>query len=176
MASFCSIGVFTVITDNLRQVSYAQETDVAVIILLTLKTKDLSDTIRISSIPVEKFADLGENVYGCTSNGKRYIFLPFDITLPQDDKTGAVTAKLTIDNVNRQIVQYARQTKSAINVDIQLILSNDLDTVEMEFKDFKLTNVSYDAFTVSGDLSVDYLGLEPFPCGRFTPSGFPGLF
>lgn len=164
------------ISDNLRQVSYAQETDVAVIILLTLRTNDLPDAIRICSTPVEKFADLGENVYGCTSNGQRYLFLPFNIVLPQDDKTGAVTAKLTIDNVNRQIVQYARETKSAINVDIQVILSNDLDAVELEFKDFKLINVSYDAFTVSGDLSVDYLGLEPFPCGRFTPSGFPGLF
>ena len=164
------------ISDNLRQVSYAQETDVAVIILLTLRTNDLPDAIRICSTPVEKFADLGENVYGCTSNGQRYLFLPFNIVLPQDDKTGAVTAKLTIDNVNRQIVQYARETKSAINVDIQVILSNDLDAVELEFKDFKLTNVSYDAFTDSGDLSVDYLGLEPFPCGRFTPSGFPGLF
>lgn len=164
------------ISDNLRQVSYAQETDVAVIILLTLRTNDLPDAIRICSTPVEKFADLGENVYGCTSNGQRYLFLPFNIVLPQDDKTGAVTAKLTIDNVNRQIVQYARETKSAINVDIQVILSNDLDAVELEFKDFKLTNVSYDAFTVSGDLSVDYLGLEPFPCGRFTPSGFPELF
>ena len=164
------------ISDNLRQVSYAQETDVAVIILLTLRTNDLPDAIRICSTPVEKFADLGENVYGCTSNGQRYLFLPFNIVLPQDDKTGAVTAKLTIDNVNRQIVQYARETKSAINVDIQVILSNDLDAVELEFKDFKLTNVSYDAFTVSGDLSVDYLGLEPFPCGRFTPSGFPGWF
>lgn len=164
------------ISDNLRQVSYAQETDVAVIILLTLRTNDLPDAIRICSTPVEKFADLGENVYGCTSNGQRYLFLPFNIVLPQDDKTGTVTAKLTIDNVNRQIVQYARETKSAINVDIQVILSNDLDAVELEFKDFKLTNVSYDAFTVSGDLSVDYLGLEPFPCGRFTPSGFPGLF
>lgn len=164
------------ISDNLRQVSYAQETDVAVIILLTLRTNDLPDAIRICSTPVENFADLGENVYGCTSNGQRYLFLPFNIVLPQDDKTGAVTAKLTIDNVNRQIVQYARETKSAINVDIQVILSNDLDAVELEFKDFKLTNVSYDAFTVSGDLSVDYLGLEPFPCGRFTPSGFPGLF
>ena len=164
------------ISDNLRQVSYAQETEVAVIILLTLRTNDLPEAIRILSTPVEKFADLGENVYGCTSNGQRYLFLPFNIVLPQDDKTGAVTAKLTIDNVNRQIVQYARETKSAINVDIQVILSNDLNAVELEFKDFKLTNVSYDAFTVSGDLSVDYLGLEPFPCGRFTPSGFPGLF
>lgn len=164
------------ITDNLRQASYGQETDVAIIILLTLRTAEMEEDVRVCNCPVEKFADLGENVYGCTSNNERYIFMPFDITLPQDDKTGAVTAKLTIENVDRQIVRYARQTRGAINVDIQVVLSNNLNTVEMEFKDFKLVNVSYDTLTVSGDLSVDYLGLEPYPCGRFTPSGFPGLF
>lgn len=164
------------ISDNLRQAAYAQETDVAVIVLLTLSTPDLPDTIRVCNVPVEKFTDLGENVYGVTSNQQRYIFLPFDITLPQDDKTGAVSAKLTIDNVNRQIVQYARQTRKALNVGIQVILSNNLDYVELEYNDFKLTNVSYNGFSVEGDLSVDYLGLEPFPAGRFTPSGFPGLF
>ena len=164
------------ISDNLRQAAYAQETDVAVIVLLTLSTPELPETIRICSCPVEKFADLGENVYGLTSNGNRFIFLPFDIILPQDDKTGAVSATLTIDNVNRQIVQYAREAKKSINVKVQVILSNALNDVELEYNGFKLSNVSYDGFKVSGDLNIDYLGLEPFPCGRFTPSGFPGLF
>ena len=164
------------ISDNLRQAAYSQETDVAVIILLTLTTPELPDVVRVCSTPVEKFEDLGPDVYGVTSNGERYLFLPFEINLPQDDKTGAVSAKLTIDNVNRQIVQYARQTRKPISVDIKCILSNALDVIELEYDEFKLTNVSYDGFTVSGDLSIDYLGLEPFPCGRFTPSGFPGLF
>lgn len=164
------------ISDNFRQAAFSQETDLAVIILLTLSTPDIEEPARICSVPVEKFADMGENVYGLVSNDERYFFLPFEISLPQDDKTGAVSAKLTIDNVNRQIVQYARETKKPINVSVQCILSNDLDYVEFEYNDFKLTNVKYDAFKVEGDLSIDYLGLEPFPCGRFTPSGFPGLF
>ncbi|MBO7735337.1 MAG: DUF1833 family protein [Methanobrevibacter sp.] len=164
------------ISENFRRAAYSQETDVAVIVLLTLSTPELPDAIRVCNVPVEKFADLGDNVYGVTSNSQRYLFLPFDITLPQDDKTGAVSARLTIDNVNRQIVQYARQTRKALNVSIQVVLSNNLDYVELEYNDFKLSNVSYDGFSVEGDLTVDYLGLEPFPAGRFTPSGFPGLF
>lgn len=164
------------ISDNLKQAAYAQETDVAIIVLLTLSSPELTDVVRVCNVPVEKFEDLGENIYGCTSRGQRYLFLPFEIDLPQDDKTGAVTAKLTIDNVNREIVRYARQTKQAVNVIVECVLSNDLDYVEFQYKDFKLTNVKYDGFTVSGNLSIDYLGLEPFPCGRFTPSGFPGLF
>lgn len=164
------------ISNNFKEVAYSQDTDVAVIVLLTLSTPELPDSIRVCNVPVEKFDDLGENVYGVTSNGQRYLFLPFDIELPQDDKTGAVSAKLTIDNVNRQIVQYARETRKALNVGIQVVLSNNLDYVELEYNDFKLSNVNYNGFNVEGDLTVDYLGLEPFPCGRFTPSGFTGLF
>lgn len=159
---------------NFKETAYAQETDVAVITLLTMTVG--TTVIRVCNTPIERFADLGENAYGVTSNGERYIFLPFDITLPQDDKTGAVTAKLEIDNVSRDIVGYARDSKDPINVAVQVVLSNALDTPELEFNDFKLTNVKYNGFTVSGNLSVDYLGLEPFPRGRFTPSGFPGLF
>ncbi|MBP5698216.1 MAG: DUF1833 family protein [Alphaproteobacteria bacterium] len=164
------------ISNNFKRAAYAQETNVAVIVLLTLSTPDLPDTIRVCNVPVEKFTDLGDNVLGLVSNNQRYLFLPFEIELPQDDKTGAVSAKLRIDNVNRQIVQYARQSKKPINVNIQVVLSNNLDYVEMESNDFKLSNVTYDGFSVSGNLTIDYLGLEPFPCGRFTPSGFKGLF
>lgn len=162
------------VSTSFKEAAYAQETEVAVITLLTMTVG--STVIRVCDTPVEKFSDLGENIYGVISNGEQYIFLPFSITLPQDDKTGAVTAKLEIDNVNREIVQYARDTNDPINVGIQVVLSNALNTPELEFDDFKLTNVKYNGFTVSGNLSVDYLGLEPFPAGRFTPSGFPGLF
>lgn len=164
------------ISENLRQAAYAQDTDVAVIMLLTLSNENMEEPIRVCSAPVEKFTDLGENVYGVTSNFNRFIFLPFEIELPQDDKTGAVSAKLTIDNVTREIVQYARQTRNVLNVTVQVVLSNNLDYVELEYKNFKLRNINYDSLTISGDLSIDYLGLEPFPAGRFTPSGFPGLF
>lgn len=164
-------------SDNFRQAAYSQETDVAVIVLLTFTSEDETlEPVRVCNVGIEKFDDLGENIYGVTSNGNRFLFLPFNISLPQDDKTGAVSAKLSIDNVTRELVKHARGVKKAINVNIQCVLSNNLDYIEMEYDNFKLTNVTYNAFTVEGDLSIDYLGLEPFPCGRFTPSGFPGLF
>ena len=121
------------ISENLRQAAYAQDTDVAVIVLLTLSNDDMEEPVRVCSVPVEKFTDLGENVYGVTSNFNRFIFLPFEIELPQDDKTGAVSAKLTIDNVTREIIQYARQTRNVLNVTLQVVLSNNLDYIELEY-------------------------------------------
>lgn len=164
------------VSANFRESAYAQETDVAIIVLLILTTDDNTEPVRVCNVPVEKFVEDGYNVYGLRSRNKKYYFYPFDINLPQDDKTGAVTAKLTIDNVNRDIVKYVRESKTGVNVTIQCVLSNNLNEVELEYKNFKLVNVSYNSLTVSGNISVDYLGDEPFPAGRFTPSGFPGLF
>lgn len=159
-----------------NQTAFAQETDVAIFALLTLKADSSEEYLRFTNMPYEKFSELGENVYGCKSNGETFIFLPFDIRLPQDDKTGVVRASLDIDNIDRQIIPYIRSNITPITMNVQTVLSSDVDNVQLEFDAFKLTNVTYDAFKITGDISLEYLDLEPFPSGRFTPSGFPGLF
>jgi hypothetical protein len=156
--------------------SYSQETDAVIIILLSITSDELEEPILICSDPYEKLTLLGQDVYGCVSNGETFLFLPFDISLPRDDKTGTVSAKLTIDNIDRRIVANVRAIRKPVNVKIQAVLSTDVDFVELEYDRLKLSNVKYDAMTVSGDLTLDYWGLEPFPSGRFVPSDFPGLF
>jgi hypothetical protein len=87
-----------------------------------------------------------------------------------------VSAKLRIENVDRSIVQYVRDIKKPVTVKIQIVLSEDVNAVEFEYDNFRLSNVSYDSQYVEGDLTLDYWGLEPFPSGRFVPSAWPGLF
>lgn len=166
-----TVGDVTLISDTLKQDAYAQETKHVLLCLLTI-----NNDLRLCNIPVEKLPELGENIYGCRSNGQTYIFLPFEIQLPQDDKTGVVTATLKIDNVDRRVTPYARANRQPINMDIQVVTTANLDYIEMEHKDFKLTNVASDCFVISGNISLEYLDLEPYPSGRFTPSGFTGLF
>lgn len=163
-------------SDNFRKEAYAQETGVAVITLLTITSDKMDGEIHLCDTPVVRFPEKGDNAYGLVSNDVQYDFIPFNIVLPQDDETGAVTATLEIDNIGRELIGHIRSIKSAINVSIQVILSNNLDYIELEFNDFKLTNVKYNVYKVWGDLSVDYLGQEPFPQSRFTPKDFPGLF
>jgi len=166
----------TDVTDDFKSSVYAQETDDVFIVLVTLYSDELAEDILLSNVAHEKFDDLGDNIYGVTSNGDRYIYCPFKISLPRDDKTGTVSAKLSIQNVDRSIVSYARSVQRSITVKIQVVLSRDTDVVELEFDNFRLSSVSYDALVVEGALTLDYWGLEPFPSGRFTPSKFPGLF
>jgi hypothetical protein len=164
------------VSDHFKQVAYAQETDDVFIVLVTLDSDELEEPIRIASDPFEKLEELGEDIYGVTSNGVQYVFMPFDIWLPRDDKSGIVTAKLSIQNTDRRIVETARRVTRPVNVKMQCVLASAPNDVELEFDFFQLSNVKYDVMTVDGDLTLNYWGLEPFPSNTFTPSNFPGLF
>lgn len=152
----------------------AQETSEVFILLVTISHPSLTQPPRIASDPFELLPVAG--VRGVVSRGEEYVFMPFDITLPSEDETGASRAKLSIDNVGRELMQAVRSAGSSLAVDIEIVLSSDVDTPELQLKDFRLERVTYDAFTVSGDITMEYFDLEPFPSRRFTPSDFPGLF
>lgn len=157
-----------------KQAMFLQQTDEVFIILLTISHANFTDDIRVSSDSFEVLPVAG--VRGVVSNGMEYIYVPFTINLPQQDDTGTAKANISVDNVDREIVAAVRSANSAISVKIEIILASNPDNIEISIDNFKLESVNYDAFTVSGDLSMDYYGLEPFPAKRFTPSDFPGLF
>lgn len=164
------------ISNTFKQAAYAQETDEVFVVLVTLDSEELTEPIRICSDPKEKFDDLGDEIYGISSNGDRYIFIPFDIWLPRDDRTGTVSAKLSIENLDRRIIETARSVTRPVSVRMQCVLASDPDTIELDFDNFQLSNVKYDVMSVDGDLTLNYWGLEPFPSNTFTPANFPGLF
>lgn len=163
----------TLSTQALEAVNAAQ-TDVVFIVLLTISGGGLVTPIRLASDTYEFLPTAG--VRGVVSRGDEYIYLPFEVILPMQDDTGITRAKLSIDNIDRQIVSAVRSATSALVFKIEIVLSTDVNVVEMSLPDLKLTNVNYDAFKVQGDLEMDYLDLEPFPSQRFTPSFFQGIF
>ena len=153
---------------------YAQQTDEVFIILATISNPNFEDDIRVCSDPYELLPDAG--VKGVVSRGQEYIYLPFTINLPAQDDTGVAKASISIDNISREIVSAVRKASSSLGITIEIVLASAVDNVEVSVQDFRLERVSYDAFTVSGDISAEYFDLEPFPARRFTPSDFPGLF
>lgn len=163
-------------SNTFKQEAYAQESEDVFIALMTLSSDELDEPIRLCTDPYERLTYLGEDIYGLNSNGEDFIFVPFDIWLPRDDKTGTVSAKVAIENVDRRIVGHARSVTKPIDVKIECVLASDINFVEFSYENFVLSNVNYDVVQLTGDITLDYWGLEPFPSGRFTPSGFPGLF
>jgi len=157
-----------------KQAAFASETEKVVIALLTFSSDELVTPIYVASDAYELLPEA--NVKGVLSNEIEYVYLPFDIYLPRDDKTGTVSAKLRIENIDRQIIGTLRSITKPVSIKIQIVLSDDVDRIEVEYDNFKLSNVTYNAMYIEGDITLDYWGLEPFPSGRFTPSGFPGIF
>jgi hypothetical protein len=145
---------------------FAQETDEAFLLLLTLSHEDLPAPIRVSSDAVNT-----------TSRGQLYVAYPFDLTLPDDADDHAPRARLTIDNVSREIVLAVRSIGSPLAVKIEIVRAAAPDVVEIAYSgDLLLRNVSYDDLVVAGDLAMDDDETEPFPAIRFTPATVPGLF
>lgn len=164
------------VSNAFKEAAYAQQTDEVFVTLITLDSDELSEPIRICDDPFTALTGLGDDVYGIESGGDEFVFMPFEIWLPRDDKTGTVSAKLSIQNIDRRIVETARVVTKPVNVKMQCILASDPDTIEIEFDNFQLSNVKYDVMSVEGDLTLNYWGLEPFPSWNFTPANFPGLF
>lgn len=162
------------LSTNAKQAIFAQQTSEIFAILLTITHPDLTNPIRLSSDSHELLPTAG--VRGIISRGQEYIYLPFSVSLPSQDETGVARAQISIDNIDRTIVQAVRQANSSLAIKIEVILVSDPDNVEISIDNFKLQKVTYDAFTVGGELSLEYYDLEPFPYKRFTPSGFPGIF
>lgn len=157
-----------------RQAVFAQDTSQVFIMLLTITHPNFVEPIRLSSDPTTILPIAGFR--GTISRGNEYVYMPFSVALPSQDDTGIARANISIDNIDRQIVMYIRQADSALSVNLEIVMASSPDSVEVSAPDFRLEKVSYDALTVSGDLSLEYYDLEPYSKLRFTPNAFTGMF
>ena len=153
------------VSAELKQAVYAQETTESFIVLVTLSHPDLETPIRVNSS--------GQEVI---SNGDLFVAFPFEVILPDDVDDRPPRARLSIDNVSREIVLAIRTISSAPFVTIQIVMASSPSTIEAEFPDFRLANITYDQLTVEGDLTLEEFIGEPYPARVFSPADFPGLF
>lgn len=167
------------LSSNAIRAMYSSETDEQLITLLTISPSSGSTvrlangfTGRINSLTTDE-----EVIYGVTSRGNNYIFIPMEISLPQEDDSGVGDCTITLNYITADIIALVRQNLTkATPVTIELVLSSTPGTVEAVFTGFKIVNVTYDATSITFTLSVINYNREPFPCYNFTPNYFPGLF
>lgn len=153
------------VSAELKQAVYAQETTQEFIVLIALSHPDLAAPIRVNSSGVD-----------VVSNGETFIAYPFEVVLPDDVDDRPPRAKLRIDNISREIVLAIRTISFAPLVNIQIVMATSPNTIEAEFLDFRLSNITYDQVTVEGDLTLEEFIGEPYPARVFSPADFPGLF
>jgi hypothetical protein len=154
-----------VTTDRFRSAAFAQETDEAVIILLTITHPDLAAPLRFA-----------RNMQAVISRGNTFTAYAFDVDLPTQDSESPAKSTLRIDNVDRVIVEQLRLISGPPGVMVEAVLASTPDIVEAGPFQFTLRNATYDILTVEGELAfLEVLGRK-FPKGSFTPATHPGIF
>lgn len=145
------------------------------IVLLTISHAALAEDIRVSSDPTQALPSNEDN-RGTISNDLEYVYIPFTFIFPNQEADSPPRCKIKVSNISREIGTAIRSINSAPTVNVKVVLSGDPDVVEIELPDFKLLSVIGTVLEVEGELTVEHFEEEPYPAGRFNPSGFPGLF
>lgn len=117
-----------------------------------------------------------EVLYGVTSNGFAYTFVPMQISLPSEDEAQAPRCSIVLNDVTRYITPIIRTITSPPRIKLELVLAKTPDIVEVSFSDFYINNFSYNSDSVTADLAMIDYEREPFPMHSFTPRYFPGMF
>ena len=166
---------------------FSSETDQQLIMLLTIYDPNGSTDPNAATTPI-RLADSftkrinslttdDEVIYGVTSNGNDFLFLPMTLNLPPEQETGVGECSITFNYVTSEAVELIRtHLFSRAKVLIQLVLSGTPDHVESSFSEFYITGATYNAESINLTLSMVSYNKEPFPSFNFTPSYFPGLF
>lgn len=153
------------ISETARRAVNAPQTDQVFLVILEITHSALAEPIRVVN-----------NLTSIQHGGNTYQPVAFSFTLPNQEDGKAASSKLTIDNVDRQIVQAVRSINSAADVVAKVVLFDSPDVVEYGPLDYKLRNVTYTAETVTGDLSFLAYMQDNIGTVRYTNLTFPGLF
>jgi len=143
----------------------AQETGEVFLFLIDLSHPDLV-TMRFVNNQVDVI-----------SGGNTYMAFPFELTIPDDREDEITRVQLAIDNIDRRVVEAIRSIDTPALFTLRVIRATEPDVAVAGPYTCTLRNVSYNALTVTGDLSpFEDMMNEPFPQHAFTPATAPGLF
>lgn len=111
------------------------------------------------------------------ADNTEFTFLPIQVTLPNEDESQSPRCSLTMHDVTQYLTPFIREKLTGpAPVKLDLVLTSSPDTVEASFSGLMITNISYNANTVTADLTAVNYDREPFPKHSLSPLYFPGLF
>ena len=156
------------------QAATAAETEDAYILLLVFDHDDLAAPIRVCSGDVAE--DELDGAPGIYSDGCFYAAFPFKINLPGQSGEEVSRCTLTIDNIDRRIVETLRAISSPPTLELSVVMLDTPDTLEAGPYRMTLREARYGLETVTAELAWEDILNEPFPGHCMTPADFPGLF
>ena len=148
----------------LREAIYRGRTERVFIVLVQITHDDATGTIRVTS-------DGQDTVHA----GDTYQSRPFRITIPDDVEDKQPSARLTIGNLDQNLVATIRSITSPAEVTVTVVLDDDPNRVERGPWVMQLVDVSYNIDTLRGTLVGPNLLSEPFPGNTYNTVEYPGL-
>ncbi|MCK4412237.1 MAG: DUF1833 family protein [Candidatus Eisenbacteria sp.] len=145
----------------------AQSTDKVFLTLLEIDHDDMAEPLR-----------LVDNTEDINSDGETYRVWPFHVALAPEQEGLPVSVRLTIDNIDRTVIQALREISSAPDaptVNVSIVTSEDWDSPEIGPVEFLLSSIRYDAFAIEGTLTFQHTLDDAVPAHSMDPRNFPGL-
>lgn len=153
------------LSSSARSALFSSDTSEVFLVLLEVSHAELAEPLR--------FVYNNEAV---VMGGNTFFPAAFDFVLPDDVEGRLSSARLSICNVDRRVVEAVRAISSPPSVRVWVVLAGNPEQVEVGPYDFYLLNVRYDARTVSGELVVSSVCDRELPALRYSPYDFPALF
>lgn len=138
----------------------------APLILLEIDHPDLVQPVRV----VNDTQDL-------TSNGNIYVAFPFRCVLPDDFENQLPKARLSIDNVSRDLMYWIETTGGGqgSTATFKTALRSNPDVIEWSIA-MSLFNVNVTMQEISAELGFENLFGKPAITFKYRPDNSPGLF
>lgn len=158
---------------------FSPDSDDDLIVLLTIynPTDENQVIFRLADGYTKRISETdSEVIYGVTSNGNDYTFLPMQISLPSEDEAQAPRCSIVMYDVTRYLTPVIRTITAPPRIKLELVLSKSPNTIEVSFSEFYISNFTYNSDSVTADLAMIDYEREPFPMHSFTPRYFPGMF
>ncbi len=102
---------------------------------------------------------------------------PFEVTLPDDTDERIPQVAITIDMIDRSVIEQIRTVIGLPQVSFFVVLASQPNTIEVGPFQFSLLDAEYDVLTIRGTLGYeeDFLD-QAIPGDVYTPTNSPALF
>jgi hypothetical protein len=132
--------------------------------------------VTFAHLPTNEIFRVVLNTEDITSQGALFTATFFEFSLPETSDRAPQGCNVSMDNVDRRMVDMLRRITEPLRVRIQLVLASQPDVIEMQLDDLVLREVSWDANRIEGTLVSEDPMNQAFPGHLYEPRTFQGIF
>lgn len=156
----------TTYTSAGRRNLLATSSDEPILVALEITHPDLAVPVRV--------VNDSQNI---TILGDDYLACPFQLTLPDDVDQQVPKARLSVDNIGRELTQWLELSGGGKGAKcrMMMVLPSDPDVIEYDLT-MDMSGLSIDNTSVSADLGYQETLNQSAVATRYDPITSPGLF